>query len=254
MATGRTVLRFWRAYVDGYDLSGYTRSFGPLSCAFDEGTDDPVTATVKGIMPGNATVSIGALNGIFDNTATSGIHAVMNSSGSDRDVMLACGIQAAPANNDPVFAGKFLQLGYYGSSDANPVTATIPFGNAIITAGNLEYAQPWGILLHAKGAETAANSATGYDEAAASTKGGWMMYQVFAGNGTATIKVQDASTNSDGSFADLLSSGSITCAAGVSGVVALAKNASVKRYVRWQIALGTATTVTFALSWHRGVI
>ena len=78
------------------------------------------------------------------------------------------------------------------------------------------------------------------------------MYQVFSGDGTASIKVQDASTNSDVSFADLLSSGSVNFSTPKSGIVALAKTATVKRYVRWQIALGTATTVTFALAFVRG--
>lgn len=251
MATGRTHLRFARAYVDGYDLSGYTRSFGPLTCTFDEGVDDAVTNTVKAVMPGNATIGIGTLNGLFDNTATSGLHVVMNGAGVERDVMLPLGIRAAPADNDPVFAGQFQQLNYTGDPGANPAAASIQFGNAGNTGSALGYAKPWGVLLHANAAATAANSATGLDEEAQSTLGGWMMYQVFAGNGTATLKVQDASTNSDGSFGDLLSSGSIDCSSPTSGVVVLAKTATVERYVRWQIALGTATSVTFALSWHR---
>lgn len=252
MATGRTVLRNWRAYIDGYDMSGYTRSFGPLSCTFEEGVDDAVTLNVKATMTNNASVSMGTLNGLFDNTATSGLHVIMKGAGTARNVMLACGIQSEPINNDPVFCGKFLQLGYYGEPDNTPVYASIPFGNTTDGAGNTAYAQPWGVLLSAKAAKTAANTAVGLDQAAATTKGGYMAYQVFSGNGTAAIKVQDASTNSDGDFGDLLTSGSIDCSTPKSEIVALAKTATVKRYVRWQIALGTATTVTFALSFTRG--
>lgn len=251
MTTGRTALRFWRAYVDGYDMSGYTRSFGPLVCTFEEGVDDPLTTVVKGAMIGNATVGMGTLNGLFDNTATSGLHVVMKGAGVKRNVMLACGIQGVPANNDPVFCGEFLQGAYQGDAGANPVTASIPFANTHALASNKQYAKPWGVLLHAKLAATAANSATGLDQTASSAKGGWMQYQVFAGNGTAALKVQHASTNSDGSFADLLSSGTISCSSPISGVAALAKGTTVNRYVRWQIALGTATSVTFALSFHR---
>lgn len=254
MTTGRTVLKFTRTYLDGYDMSGHSRSFGPLACVFDEGMDDALTVDVKGVMPAFATISMGTLNGIFDNTATSGIHIVMNGAGVKRNVMIPFGIQAAPVDNDPVFAGQFVQNGYYGDPAANPVTATIPFGAIHTTGDNLGYANPWGVLLLAKAAKTAANSATGLDETASSAKGGWMMYQVFAGNGTAALKVQHASTNSDGSFADLLSTGTISCSSPTSGVVILSKTASVNRYTRWQIALGTATTVTFALSWHRNLI
>lgn len=252
MTEGRTTLNNWRAYVGGYDLSGYTRSFGPLACTFDEGVDDAISFSVKGTWPGNAVVSMGALNGLFDNTATSGLHALMSGAGVKRDVMLACGIQAAPANNDPVFCGQFLQGAYQVDPATNPVTATIPFSNSIVTASMLDYAQPWGTLLLARAAKTAANTATGLDQLAQTTKGGWMMYQVFAGDGTAAIKVQDASNNADGDFGDLLTSGTIDCSNPISGVVALARSATVKQYVRWQIALGTANTVTFALAFMRG--
>lgn len=253
MATGRTHLHFSRVYVDGYDMSGYSRSWGPLSCTFDEGIDDSLDKTVKAVMPGMATVSMGALNGLFDNTATSGLHVIMNGAGALRDVMVPIGIRAAPTDNDPVFAGQFTQGAYQGGNE-NPVTATIPFDNADYLSSNLQYARPWGVLLHARAAETGENSATGLDQAAQTTKGGWMMYQVFAGDGNAAIKVQDADTNSDGSFSDLLTSGSIDCSSVQSGVIALASTATVERYVRFQVALDTGTTtVTFALSWHRGL-
>jgi len=254
MTTGRTTLDKCRVYIDGYDLSGYTRSFGPLACTFDEGIDDAINKQVKGVLPGNATVGMGALNGIFDNTATSGIHALLASPAVKRTVLIAVGIQAAPANNDPAFCGQFQQGDYMIGGDDNPVTATIQFANTASGGSNLNYANPWGALIHALAAATAANSATGLDQLAASTHGGYMCYQVTAGNGTAAIKVQDAEANEDGSFGDLLSSGVITCGEGVSGIVSLAPTASVKRYVRWQIALGTATSVAFALAFCRSYI
>lgn len=253
MATGRTTLYNYRVYIDGYDMSGYSRNFGPLACTFEEGVDDAITLAVKSTLPGQASISMGTLNGLFDNTATSGLHVIMNDPGVERDVMIPVGIRGEPANNDPVFVGQFQQLGYYGEPDNNPVYASIPFSASESATGTgLVYARPWGTLLLAKAAKTAANTATGLDQMAATALGGYMMYQVFAGNGTATIKVQDAAVNADGSFADLLSSGSINCATPQSGIVALSKTATVRRYIRWQIALGTATSVTFALAFVRG--
>lgn len=252
MATGRTVLRNLRFYADGYDLSGYTRSVGPLDCTFEEGVDDAVTLEVKATLPGQANISIGTLNGLFDNTITTGLHVVMEGAGVFRYVMIPQGILSEPINNDPVFCGRFTQLGYYANPDNNPVYASIPFGGTSDSSGNAGYARPWGKLLHAKAAMTAANTAIGLDQLAQTTRGGFMMYQAFAGNGTASIKVQDASTNSDGSFADLLSSGSLDFSNPRAGIVALATTATVKRYVRFQIALGTATAVTFALAFVRG--
>jgi hypothetical protein len=197
---------------------------------------------------------MGTLNGLMDNTATSGIHAVMSGINSLRDVMLPVGIQTAPANNDPVFVGQFVQLSYTADPAANPVSLSVQFSQTSAIASNKGYAKPWGVLLHADAAATAANTATGLDQAAATTKGGYMMYQVFSGDGTATIKTQHATTNLDGSFSDLLSSGVIDCSSPISDVVALASTATVNRYIRWQIALGTASTVTFALAFVRNTI
>jgi hypothetical protein len=257
MATGRTTLNHYRVYIDGRDMSGYSRSFGPLACTFDEGTDDAVTLAVKQTLPGNATVGLGTLNGLFDNTASVGIHAAMRSVGLKRTVLVAAGIQAAPANNDPAFCGQFSQTGYEAGPSENPMTVTIPFANTSGLASNLNYARPWGVLLHALAAETAANTAVGIDQLAQTTKGGYMLYQITAaagtGNMTGAIKVQDASTNSDGSFGDLLSSGTVNCVGGgVSGIVSLAKGATVKRHIRFQVAFTLATSITFALAWVRG--
>jgi len=78
------------------------------------------------------------------------------------------------------------------------------------------------------------------------------MYQVLAGDGDATIIVEDSSTLVDGNFAQLMTSGLVDCSSPTSGVVALANTATVKAYTRWQLTLGTANTVTFALAFMRG--
>lgn len=264
MTTGRTVLRFWRVYCDGYDLSGQARTIGPLETTFDEGMDDAMSNPIKGVLPGQAVVKVGTLNGIFNNTATSGIHAAMSGyAGTDRVVSVALGIQAAPAEGDPVFAGQFEQLGYAGKGDEPIATVSVPFGNSSALSGNLYYAQPWGILLHALSAATAVNTANGYGGDGQTTKGGWMAYHVStaAGSGamTATIKVQDCAT-AGGTYSDLLSSGSLslgssgTFSGPIGGIVALTPTATVESYTRWQIVLTLATSVTFAVSFHRGYL
>lgn len=263
MATGPTVSKYWRKYIGGYDLSGYTSQIGPLACTFEEGAFAPQNADLKGTFLGQATnVSPGTLTGYFENVASGGLKAVLGTPGSARVVSVAVGIQAAPAAGDPVFCGEFEQL-TYDVGNGTPVPATVQFGNIAATFAAINYETPWGILLHANGAETGANSATGIDQLAQTAYGGYMVYHVLTaagpGDQTATIKVQDADTNSDGSFGDLLSSGVINCGSGgtavpTSGVVALAKGATVKRYVRWQLALGTATSVTFVLTFVRSYI
>ena len=177
--------------------------------------------------------------------------------------MYAIGIAADPAQGDPAFIGQFRQSDYIADPAATPNALTMKFSATAGDATTLAYDQPWGVLLHANTASTTDNTAVGVDLVAlgfgtsdSSTDGGYMMYQVTAGaaaGGTAAIKVQHGSTNEDADFTDLLSSGVIDVGtAPVSGVVALAKTAAVKQFVRWKVAFGTATSVTFLLAFVRG--
>jgi hypothetical protein len=259
---GVPLLKNSRIYANGYDISGHARSFGPLATTFDEGEDNPLNAALKGVWLGACTISPGTINSIFDNTALTGIHA-LEQTPSMRTLLIAMGQLVPPVAGDIAFCGQFNQTGYQVGPTETPNTATIPFGGVHGTSVLINYETPWGVLAHAKAARTAANTATGIDQLAATALGGYMVYQVFdavgAGNITATLKVQDASVNSDGSFGDLLSSGSINCGSGgvavpTYGVVALAKTAAVKQFIRWQLALGTATSVTFALAFVRNFI
>lgn len=257
----RSLLKNSRVYIGGYDLSGHSRSFGPLKWAYDEAVDDPINASLKGVWNGTANVGMGALNGIFDNTATTGLHALLGSAGVKRTVLIAMGMEAAPVAYVPAFCGQFVQADYPVMAGESPVTATIGFDNFAGNATSLLYAIPWGLLMHPLGAETAVNSSTGHDYGAASTAfGGYMCYQVTtsagAGDITATLKIQDSDTNVNGDFDDLLSTGVINTGSGgaavpTSGIVALAPTATVRQYTRWQIVLGTATSVTFALAFVR---
>ena len=255
----RSLLKNSRVYVDGYDLSGHTRSFGPLATTFEEAIDDPINASLKGTWAGQGTVSFGTLNAIFDNTATTGIHARLAGAGVQRTIIAALGFEAVPADNGIAWCGQQIQKDYIATPSDSPVILTIPFSPSGAGSNQL-YANPWGTLLHANAAETAVNSTEYHDGLAASSFGGYMCYQVTtsagAGSITATIKVQDSVDTTDGNFGDLLTSGVINTGSGgvavpTSGIVALSNTATVKRYTRWQIVLGTATSVTFLLCFVR---
>jgi hypothetical protein len=251
--TGRTTPQHMRVYIGGYRISGYTQTIGPLTEEFPELTRDALTDAVGGALPGRAKLSPGTLNGIFDNTATSGLHALMSGSPADiRHLIVAIGDRAAPVQGDICFAGAYHSLAYQATGD-DIMAAVLPFAGWDVSASSLLYNKAFGKLLHADGAETAVNSAVGIDELGATAYGGYMVYQVLAGDGTATIKVQHAATNSDGSFGDLsgCTSGSIDCSTPRAGLAAASPTASVSRYTRWQVVLGTATTVTFALAFVR---
>lgn len=252
--TGRTVQKHVRFYMDGYDLSGYSRQIGQLGWTIEEGDMTAITDPVKCVLPNQSDLSIGSISGLFDNTATSGLHVVANGAGVMRTVMIPIGMRTDPAQGDPVFVGEFEQKDYMADPNAAGVYATITFDKRSSRSTSLAYSKPWGWLLHAKGAETAVNTAVGIDDNGGATAfGGYLVYQVFAGNGTATIKVQDAATNTNPSFADLsgATTGSIDCSSVKYGVVAIGTTATVRQYLRWQIVLGSATTVTFALAFVR---
>jgi len=255
MATGQTVKKWTRVYVNGYDMSGYTRSIGELQWEFDEAELTTLSDGVKGYMANQGNVSVGALNGVMDDTAVSGLHTVAAGlPGTPATVMVAQGIRAEPANGDPMFTGYCEIKNYKAEEDGGAAVVTMEF-DQFSTTGLINYARPWGFIAHAKGAETAANTAVGIDDnGAASALGGYMVYQVFAGDGTATLKIQDAATNTNPSFADLsgCTTGSIDCSSVKHGLVAIGVTATVRQYIRWQIVLGTATTVTFALGFVRG--
>jgi len=252
MSTGRTLIKHARLYLSGYDMSGYTRDAGALMWEYEEANATGMSNSVMGYLPNKPTITPSVVNGLFDNTETSGMHTVLGTPGSSRVFMMPFGIRAAPAEGDPTFCGQFQQASYMTEGDI-AVNVTMNFdewdGAALI-----KYHNPWGILLHAASAETAANSASAeYDHGAQTTQGGYMVYQVLAGNGTATILVEHADTNVDGSFAALTgaTTGVIDCSSPTSGIVACATTETVERFLRWQLTLGTATTVTFALAFVR---
>ena len=259
MATGRTVARWTRVYVDGYDMSGVGRAIGPLDEVFDEEETTAFLDTVKTYLPNTPNVTVGTLNALFDNTVTTGIHTVMQSSGVKRTVLVAKGIRAAPAAGDPAFGGQFLQSAYHVVGEGG-VFVNIPFSGWAQDATHSRYPSAWGQLLHALSAETGANAAVGFDDytGAATTKGGYLIYHITASNaaGTATISVDDSATNlNDAAFAAL--SGATSGAIGFAsipahGIVAIANTATVRQYLRWQLALaGGMTTCTFTAAFMR---
>lgn len=251
MATGRTLLKWTRVYIDGYSMCGYGRSIGPLLQEYEEADLSGWCHDVKGYLPNRARLGVGEFNVVLDSTATVGSHTVLNGAGTYRNIMVPIGIRAAPAAGDPVYMGRFEQLGYQATEDGGAIVATVPFGGWDV-ASMINYSKPWGVLLHADSAVTAANTAAGIDDrGAATTAGGWLMYQVTAGDGTATISIDDSANNSDWTALSGATSGEIDCSSVQHGIVALGTTATVRRYLRWQISLNTANTVTFALAFVR---
>ena len=257
MATGRTLTRHMRVYMDGNStLSSYATNIGPLSTTWDEYQTNGLDWTVKGTMLGGVTFGAGVLNTLFDDTATLGSHAHGSAgAGVAHNIMVPFGIRAAPAMGDPVFCGRFLQDDYTTSPAGGIVASTWRFGGWDF-ATPMNYGRAWGNLLHPYGSETAVNSnLNGVSGGASTSQGGWMMYQVGSitgASGNVVIKVQDS--NDSTNWADLASA-TVTLqynAEPTSGIVQLATTATVRQYLRWQIVFTTVTEVSFALAFVRG--
>lgn len=262
MATGRTVQKHSKVYIRAaVEATPYAQAFGPLVWEYDDVDCTTIGDAIKGYLPGQARVTPTTYNFTADPGASTGGYWFNYSGGPGMDASyyngrriytIALGIRGTPAAGDPVFCGQFIDRGLVTSNDGGLVTAALNIDGYDPRSAPVGYSIPWGILLHAYGAETAANSAVGIDQGASTAFGGYMVYHVTA-DGTATIKVQSASTNSDGSFGDVagLTTGvtDFTAAANEQGIVATtAATTTINRYVRWQIVLGTATTITFVLS------
>ena len=262
MATGRTVNRYVRAYVNGHDLSAYSNAIGPLDvdCELADFTAT-MADPIRNYLISKASPNAGTLTGLFDSTATVGINAIMDTAGVLRRLMVPVGIRAAPALGDPVFCGVFGQKGFNPGEANNAMIASIPFVEWD-AASLINYHKPWGVLLHANSQETAANTAIGIDDTglASTAKGGWMMYQIFASNaaGTVTLSVQDSDTNVNADFDPLANAtttaigfAAIPCA-GVIPMLPTGATAVVRQYIRWQLAFaGGMDHVTFAMAFIR---
>jgi len=249
----RTHNKHLRAYVDGYDLSGYERQVAPMSVVYDTSPDSAFTDESKNIILGHPTVTMQSLDGFLDNDAA-GKFAIASAGVGTRNVMVAIGANAAPAMGDPVFAWEFEQNFYNVEQGDGFVAASLGLGGASY-ASKLTYSKPWGVLIAPKAAQTAVNASTGYDGAAATSLGGIFVYHLFSSDGTVTLKLQDAASNVDGSFSDLTgaTSGSVDASASPkSGMVALGTTATVRRFLRWQLVFGTAATATFSIAFIRG--
>jgi hypothetical protein len=262
MAEGRTVSRYHRIYQNGYDLSGEVSAFGDLDWDYPVEDVAAFNWSVRGGMCDTPTIRTGTVNTIL-RTADVGEtnpHALIAGwNGQSVNLLIALGIRAAPAMGDPAWCVV---------QEQRRAVLTPP-GSGLIT-GSIEYAPshddtagsainydiPWGVILHPLGAETAASTATGHDGGAATSKGGWMMVQVTAcaGTGTATFKVQHASTNSNANFSDVAGLSAIISDTAIPGgfVAQAATTATINRYTRFQVALSGITSVSFILAFVRG--
>lgn len=253
--SNRTHKKHCRVYLDGNNLSSHAMDIGPLAWLSTPEGQTALTDAAQGFFPGVNTIVLGTLNTIFDDTATTGSQPILKTIGGKRVISVPFGMGAAPVSGNPCFAGEFEQKDYKANGEGM-VTASVEFEPSA-RATSLLYARPWGNVIHAKGAETGANTGESdhENEAGQTTAGGFMVWQLFTadGTGTVTMSIEDDEAT-DGSYTSLVSSGAIDAATDpIAGLVALGQGVTVDTFTRWQVAFGgNTTTATFFLSFHRG--
>lgn len=250
----RTVSRWVRTYLGGYPLSSDLMTLGQAEHSFEAVELTGGSDEISGFLPGMPNVSLGPISGLFNNS-TNHLHAIATAASLAQVITVAIGDQAAPVAGVPSFNHFPEFLKYQASQSAGGVFVNVEVGNRSTRATANPFHEPWGTILEPGSvARTAVNAAIGIDDFGAATNfGGYQVAQILAGNGTATIKTQHASTNTNPSFSDLTgaTTGVVDCASPKALVAATARGLTVNRYLRWQVVFGTATTVTFVLSFTR---
>jgi hypothetical protein len=104
----RTHQKHMRVYIDGVDVSGYSRSLGALAWLYGTEPDAAMTDQVKNVLVGQADIQAGPLNAFLDNDAA-GLLALASSGNGTRNLLAVIGANAAPVAGDPCFAWMFEQ-------------------------------------------------------------------------------------------------------------------------------------------------
>lgn len=254
---GRSTPAYDRIYITGYDMSGYVGEIAETGIEYDEHGYRCLSDAVTGYLPGLPKITFGPINGVFDNTATTGLHAIEDAGKGARQMLMHVrGVQAAPAIGDDTFCAPMILTAYKATHGNGISTVTMTYGGPDASYG-LAYDEFYGALLHPWGSETGANSAnTNYDDGAETTAGGWLMYQIYSitGSGTVTVSIDDSANGTTWAALSGATSGAIaTASAPTAGIVQLSATATVRRYLRWQLALGgSASACTFGLAFMRG--
>ena len=237
-------------------MSGYTRDAGTLSHVYDAIQDACLTDSVKNVLLGQPTITCGPINATFDNTATSGMHVLHATPEGQDYVCVAIGAGAAPAAGNPFFAWYLYQKSYNAVEGNGFLSATLEYEPS---TGFVTYGKPWGTIILPLTAKSAANSANnGVDNTAETTNGGIFYYHATGGDdSTITLTLEDSDDNgSTDAWAAVTGATSgvinpVTTPA--VGMVNLAVDQTIKRYVRWQLDItGGATAVSLFYGLIRG--
>jgi hypothetical protein len=240
----RTNEKWERIYIDGIDVSGYTRHTGTQGWMHAVTPAAALSDLVDNAQQGRAQISIGPLDAILDNTLL-GLHTTLKDPAT-RCISVLYGVGAEPIANDLMFSASMVCNVYTVASSPDFMSVSMPIAGP--TATYVNYEKPWGNVILPKSTKTAVNSTKpGVDNGASSLLGGVFVYHLFSSNGTVTLSLEDCAT-ANGTYVAVTgaTSGVIDASTTpVGGRAELATNLTIKQYVRWQLAFTSANTATF---------
>ncbi len=230
-----------RYFIDGFDASGDTQQFGKIG-----GGNSPLDVT--DITQGGRARLGGLLGGEINWTSlwdVSAGQAHANLSTLTRSSRIVSYFHQPTAIGADAASMVVKQIGYDPTRAANGMLTA-----ALASQNSDGYPLEWGYGLTAGiRTDTTATNGASLDGGAATSFGAQAYLHVFSVTGTSvTVKLQDSADNS--TFADI--TGAAFIAATTSGAqrLALATNATVRRYVR-AVTTGTFTNAQFAVNFIR---
>lgn len=244
-----------RFYINGYDGSGSVPALGTWGVSFDTSPEAALSMEIKSVFKGFGNFTAGPVNTFLAPGVAGDMHALF-SVGDYFNLLAVFGTPGGPNVGDPICAMTMEQGEYKAEPGDGFFGANVAFP-AASQRGSLAYAACWGVLLHPDRSETAANTAIAtIDNGAATTHGGLFVYHLLSSDGTVTLSADDSATNANNAAFAALSgatSGSIDASVTPkSGIIALGTTATIRRYPRFQVAFGTATTARWICGLIRG--
>ncbi len=237
MATGKTVGRYTKLYIDGLDQSGSSAKWSVKADA-KKTTVTALSSSTDEYLFGIPAISAKA-DLWFDNTVTTGAYTQLKGSYQARVVTFNIGIRAVPAAGDPALAAKFM-----AHIDAFPIdyakAAAMTFdGDGVDPTLGAVFGTPFGVVLQPDGQLSVTTNGTTIDNGASSAGGAMGYLHVTAAGGTWAVIIQHDTASNMGTATTL-----ITFTSNGTAIAGEAINASgtVNRYTR---AVFTRTSGNF---------
>lgn len=238
MAKGKNkTLRWARLYVDGYNLSGDSRTISGFDNMIGEVDLSGWSETVRHFARDHRlTTGINGYQAIANDTATTGAYTILNTA-SSHDVAFLFGGGAAPTVGDIAYLLKAEQLSAESAFDSSLAVIQADFK----PLAGYDY-KPIGVVLSGESSISSTTTFASVNNGAATTNG-WIMQMhiVATSSGDYAFKIEDSADGS--SWGDLTSGVFTIDGSAIASETVSAASGTVKQYIRL-VATRTAGACT----------